>query len=284
MTTIDLDQFLGESAKPFTTVTLSGKDWPAYHPDDLSQGSYLRYQSAQGALTQALEKEAPSTYAKAMGGDSDVKTANKIKKIAARNKSKVKKFKVYEKIDEGLYWPWDEAGPIKIKVVHEDGTPFSDQEVEDARSGVEVLITKELQADLNETEKKCYRQRIFAHGEEWGFVESLHVTDPNVLEYLCNEISLILPEKDEQMVNMSELSFLAAAQYPYRVQWCEALFDNPDFSLEGRPPKMVNFLYNKLQEELRLYNESKVSGDTTEEPEAMPAPKEEQEQKVLANT
>lgn len=285
MTTINLDQFLGEPAKPFTTVSLGGKDYPVFHPDDLSQRAYLKYQAAQAGLTEALEQNAPSTLEQAQGGDSDVKVANKIKKIWARNKSKVKKFRVYEKIDAGLYWPWEETGPIKIKVVHEDGTPFTEDEVEQARSSVEVLITKEIEADLNETDKKCTRQRIFANGEEWGFIESLHAVDPGILEYLCSEISLVIPEKDGRTLKMSELPKLTAAQYPFRQAWCEALFDDADFTLEGRPPKLVNYLFNELGKELNAYNERMAKGEDTEpteeQTEVLTAPKE--EEKALVN-
>lgn len=278
MSIIDLDQFLGEAAKPFTFISLAGKEWPVYHPDDLSEGAYLKHQAAQGALTKALEDNAPGAFSSAIQGDPNVKTAMKIKKVAAKNQSKVKKFRVYEKVEEGLYWPWEDLGPTKIKVVHDDGKQFTEEEINEARANVEILLNSELQKDLDTVEGKCKRQRLMRDGEEWGYIESSHIVPVEALKSLCEQIALILPAKDERQFNMSEIAFLTAAQYKPKKDWCESLVDDPDFSLEGRPPKMVNFLFDTLQKELGKYNEEKASEKNTDEPtdsqEVVEAPKE----------
>lgn len=277
MTVIDLDQFLGEAAKPFSFISLDGKEWPVYHPDDLSEGAYLKHQAAQGALTKALEENAPSAFSSAIEGDPNVKTALKIAKVAARNQSKVKKFRVFEKIEEGLYWPWEEAGPTKIKIIHDNGAQFTEEEINEARANVEILLNSELQKDLDTVEGKCKRQRLIRDGEEWGFVESLHSVPVENLKTLCEQIALILPAKNETRFKVSEIAFLTAAQYKPKKDWCESLVDDPDFSLEGRPPKMVTYLFETLQRELGKYNEEKASkptDTTTEDQEVITAPKE----------
>ena len=277
MAIIDLDQFLGEAAKPFSFISLDGKEWPVYHPDDLSEGAYLKHQAAQGALTQALEENAPSAFSSAIEGDPNVKTALKIAKVAAKNQSKVKKFRVFEKIEEGLYWPWEEAGPTKIKIIHDNGAQFTEEEIDEARANVEILLSSELQKDLDTVEGKCKRQRLFREGEEWGFIESLHNVPVENLKALCDQIALILPAKNETRFKVSEIAFLKAAQYRPKKDWCESLVDDPDFSLEGRPPKMVTYLFETLQRELGKYNEEKASKPTsspTEDQEVLEAPKD----------
>lgn len=259
MTVIDLDQFLGEPAKPFTHVTLDKKEWPVFLPDDLSEASYLKLQDAQAGLTQALEELAPTSYAQAQEGNPDIKTANKIKKIWAKNKSKVKKFTVHEKIDEGLYWPWDEQGPRKLKVTDDNGTPLDEATIEAEKSKIEVLISAEIKSQLDEVEGPTKFARIMQGDKEWGYLHSLHEVSAETLTRVASEVGLVIPLRSEQSIKMSEIPTLTKAQYPYRRQWCEALFDNPDFSLEGRPPKLVNFLFTKLQQEKAAFEKENQS-------------------------